>query len=112
MRHEDGLLPIDRWRSVVATSDVLDESMTSSENASRSETLESAHRAKPRFESAMIGLNRVVRILLGGMHHARDQLVENPRVCRRSIRGHLDRDRPSGERMSEERPRRGEVTPT
>ncbi len=61
---------------VVATSDVLHECMTSGESASRSESLESAHRSKPRFESAMVGLNWVVRIL-GGMHRARDHLVEN-----------------------------------
>jgi hypothetical protein len=59
----------------------------------------------------MIGLDRVVRILLGGMHRGRDQLVEHPWVCRRSVCGHLDRNRPGAERMSEERPRRGEVTP-
>jgi hypothetical protein len=96
---------------VAAPSNVLDESVTGGEDASRSELLESAHRAKPRFVSTMIGLNRVVRVLVGAMHRGRGQLVENPRVCSRSVRGPFDRDGPGAERMSEERPRRGEVTP-
>jgi hypothetical protein len=53
---------------VVAPSEVLNEGMTGSEDASRPESLKAAHRAKPRFQSAMIGLNPVVRILLRAMH--------------------------------------------
>ena len=52
---------------VVASSKVLDERMAGGEDASRAESLEAAHRPKSGFESAMVGPNGIVRILLGCM---------------------------------------------
>jgi hypothetical protein len=64
---------------VVTASDVLDESMTGGKDASRAVSLETTHRSKPQFQSARVGLQRVVRILLRDMRSARDGLVEDPR---------------------------------
>ena len=78
---------------VVAPSDILDEGMTGGEDASRAESLEAAHRSKPGFESTMVRLDPVIRILLGGMESTRNQLVEDPRIRRCPVGGDLDQAR-------------------
>ncbi len=97
---------------VVAPSDILDEGMTGGEDASRAESLEAAHRSKPGFESTMVRLDPVIRILLGGMESTRNQLVEDPRIRRCPVGGDLDRQDPQRQCPAEELPRSGEVTPT
>jgi hypothetical protein len=64
---------------VVAAAEVLNESMSSGKDAGRPESLESAHRSKPGFEAAMIGLDPIVRVLLRGVQRPWDQLVEDRR---------------------------------
>ena len=59
----------------------------------------------------VIDLNRVVRILLGDMKSTRDELVKDPRVCRRSIRGDLNGDCSTGESPAEERPGGRQIPP-
>jgi len=89
---------------VVAASEVLHEHVAGSRDPCRSGGLETTHRSEPRFEPAVVCFDSVVGVLLRVMQGGRDELVEDSRVGRRPVRGHLNRHRPGGERSGEERP--------
>jgi hypothetical protein len=59
----------------------------------------------------VIGLDRVVRMLLNPVQGRGNQLIEPPRVNRRTVRRDLDRDRASAQRPGEEAPGRGQIAP-
>ena len=52
---------------IVTTADVLDERVPGRDDPRRPVALQSAHRPQPRFQTPVIGLDRVVRVTLDGM---------------------------------------------
>jgi hypothetical protein len=64
---------------VVAAADVLDEGVSSTDHAGRTEPFEATHGPESRFKSSMIGLDRIIPILLHDMARERHQLIEHPR---------------------------------
>jgi hypothetical protein len=89
---------------VVATAQVLDERVPGCDNAQRSDRVHSAHRPQPSLESPVISFHSVVRILLENVSRRRDEVVNDARVHRRTVRGDLDWSRTSLQRTGEERP--------
>ena len=63
---------------VVATPHVLNERVTTDHHRRRPVAFQSTHGAQPRFETAMVGLDPVVRVLLGVMHYIEQDLVDHP----------------------------------
>jgi hypothetical protein len=96
---------------VVAAAEVLYERVTGSQDPRGPVTLESAHRPQPRFQPAVIGLDRVVRVPLDSVQRRRDQLIQDPRISRGPVGGDLGRDRPGAQRPGEEPPGGGQVPP-
>jgi len=93
---------------VVAASKVLHDRMPSRDVRRRAHAFESAHRAQPRLEPAVVGFHDVVGILLH--HMSRTRFVEQPRVDRCPIGRDLDRNGSEPHRAGEERTRRGAVS--
>ena len=56
---------------VVAATDVLHEGVTAHDHASRMVAFKSAHRTESRLESAVVGFDPIVRVLLGVVKRAR-----------------------------------------
>ena len=52
---------------VVTTADVLHERVPGRDDPRGPVTLQSAHRPQPRFQAAVVGFDRVVRVALDGM---------------------------------------------
>lgn len=52
---------------IVTTADVLDERVPGRDDPRGPVTLQSAHRPQPRFQAAMVGFDRIVRVTLNGM---------------------------------------------
>ena len=71
--------------------------MTGGKYASCPEALQSPHRAEPCLEPPVVGLHRIVRILLRDMEGTRNELIQNRRIRRCPVRGHLDRCAASGQ---------------
>jgi hypothetical protein len=70
-------------------------------------SLQSAHRAESSLQTAMVGLDGVVRMDPCAVEGRRDHLVEDPRVKTVPVGGDLDgRDPGSVERLGEEAPSR------
>src|SRR5205823_1822976 len=61
---------------VVAAPNVLHERMAAHDDTGRALAFEAAHRSESRFQSAVIALDPVVRVLLRVMECRRDQLVD------------------------------------
>jgi hypothetical protein len=51
----------------VAAAEVLDERVPGGDDARGPVAFQPAHRSQPRFQSAMVGFDRVVRVALEGM---------------------------------------------
>src|SRR5450755_3289835 len=66
--------------------------MPGGKNSRGPAALQSAHQPQPGLQSAMISLDRVVRIPLDGVQGRGDQLVEDPGVGRCAVGGDLGRD--------------------
>ena len=94
---------------ILAAARVLHEPVPSGDDLGGAVSFESAHGSEPGFEPAMVTFDRVVRVLLGGVHRRRDQLVQGPRVHRCPVGGDLDRDGASAQRSGEEPSRCGKV---
>ena len=77
---------------VVAAAQVLGEGVPGSQGGGPV-AFQPAHRPQPRFQPAVIGLDRIVRIPLGDVQCRRNRLVEDPRVSRCPVGGDLGWDR-------------------
>ena len=62
---------------VVASTEVLDECVTSNHHRGGAVAFEPSHRSEPGFESAVIALHAIVRILIGVVTCVRDQLLDD-----------------------------------
>src|SRR5512135_746245 len=76
---------------VVAAAHVLHEPVTGRDHCRRAEPLEAAHRPQPGLQPAVVSFDRIVRLPLHNVVPGGCQLVEDPRVGRRPVGGHLDR---------------------
>ena|SRR5438309_10047719 len=65
---------------VEAPAEVLDESVPGDDDLCGAVSLQSAHRAQPGFQTAVVGLDRVVRMDLRAVQRRWDDLVQDPRV--------------------------------
>ncbi len=74
---------------VVAATEVLDECVSGTDHADRTEPFEATHRPEPGLEASMIGLDHIIRVLLHDMARERQQLIEHPRVGRGPVGAHL-----------------------
>ncbi len=104
------------WRGfcaelVVASPDVLYESVTSDHDKSSLVVFESSHRPKPSFQPAVIALNPIVLMLLGVMKRVRDELLNCCLQRLSQIGDDLIRFAMRGQRSGEESARRCNVTP-
>ena len=70
---------------VVAAAKVLDESVTCDDHGRGAVGLQAAHWPQPCFQSAVIALDSVVRVLHGGVQRLRHELVDHVRQRRRSV---------------------------
>ena len=94
---------------ILAAARVLHERVPSGDDLGGAVSFESAHGSEPGFELAMVTFDRVVRVLLHGVHRRRDQLVQGPRIHRCPVGGDLDRDSASAQRPGKEPSRCGKV---
>jgi hypothetical protein len=76
--------------------------VTGRDRAQRAVRLDTAHRSEPGLEPAVIGFHENVRVPLEDVPRTGHELVDDPRVGRRTVGGDLDRSRPAVERASEE----------
>jgi hypothetical protein len=81
----------------VPAAQVLHERVPSRHGAQRADRLQSEHWPQSGLESAVIGFDAVVRVLLEDMPRSRNELVDDARVDRRPIGGDLDRRSSAGE---------------
>jgi hypothetical protein len=58
---------------VVAAAEVLDEGVSAGDHRCRPRALKSPHRAEPGLQSAVVGFDAVVAVLLGDVRGGRDQ---------------------------------------
>lgn len=86
---------------VVSAAHVLDEGVPGSDGLRGPEPLQPAHRSKPGFGSAVVSLDRVVRVWLDDVERRRNLLIEDPRICGCSVGRHLDRTYPDRQRPGE-----------
>ena len=77
---------------VVAASKVLDESVPGDDHLRGTFGPQATHRPEPVFQSAVVGLDRVIREPLDVMPGRRDQLVEHHRVDRGCVGDHFGRN--------------------
>jgi hypothetical protein len=95
----------------VAAAQILDERVSGGQYPRGPVVLQSAHRPQPGFQSAVVGLDRIVRVPLYGMQRRGDQLVQDPRISRGPVGGDLGRDRTRAQRPDEEPPGGSQVPP-
>jgi hypothetical protein len=69
----------------MATPQVLDEAMAGEHDRGAGVLLEPAHRTQPRPETAMVGLEVIVGVLIGAMPGRREQLAQRGRGGRRLV---------------------------
>src|SRR5262249_11516107 len=81
---------------------ILYEGMPGGDGARGRQAFKSAHRPEPGLEPAVYGFDRVIRVLLGDMPRGRHELVEHPRIDRRSIAGQLDGWQATAQRAGKE----------
>jgi hypothetical protein len=67
---------------VVAAAQVLDEAVSGADHPGRAEPFQPSHWPQPRFQPAVVGFDRVVRVLLGS--NARVNLVSRSRMRKRN----------------------------
>jgi hypothetical protein len=70
---------------VMATPQVLDEAMAGEHDRGAAILLEPTHRTQPRPETAMVGLDVIVGVLIGAMPRRREQLAQRGRGGRRLV---------------------------
>jgi hypothetical protein len=87
---------------VVAAAEVLHEGVPGAGHSRRAESFQAAHRPQPGFQAAVVGFDRVVRILLHDVAGARQQLLKHARVGGRPVGAHLGGPRAVLERVGEE----------
>jgi hypothetical protein len=83
--------------------------VTGGQDPRGSVAFEAAHRPQPRFQPAVISLDRVIRVPLDGMQRGGGQLIKDPRISRGPVSGDLDRDRARAQRAGEEPPGGGQI---
>jgi len=94
---------------VEAAAEVLNEGVSGDNDRGAAQPLQSPHRPQPRFQSTVIALDRIVRVLIGNMPCGRQQLIEHAKVSLSPVGRHLDWRRRVLERLSEEPLGRGGV---
>ena len=72
---------------VVASSDVLDERVTADHDAGGAIGLQASHGSQPCFQSSVVALRPIVRVLLGAVLGIRHQVRDHRRE-RRGLVGH------------------------
>jgi hypothetical protein len=70
---------------VMATPQVLDEAMPGDHDLGAAILLAPTHRTQPRLETAVVGLDVAVAILIGAVPRRREHLVQRDRVGRRLV---------------------------
>jgi hypothetical protein len=103
------------WRGVgpefvVASADVLDQSVASYHDRRGSVAFESAHWPQSSFESAVIAFDAIVLMFLGVVKRVRDQLLNHCFQCLSKISDHLVRFAVSYQSIAEESASGGDVT--
>ena len=76
---------------VVATAQVLNERVSAADHLGAAEPFHAAHRTGPSLQPAVIGFDGFVGVLLHHVPRLGNQLVEDPRVGRGPVGGHLRR---------------------
>jgi hypothetical protein len=76
---------------VVASPEAPHERVTAHDHAGTVVAFESAHWSQPRLQSAMVGLNPIVRVLLGVVERGGDELIDHGGQRPRPIGDHLGR---------------------
>src|SRR5437763_12433368 len=87
---------------VMPAAKVLHERMAGHDHAGGAITLEALHRSAPRREPPMVGLDSIVRVLLGGLERARHELIDHREERPRSVGDDLSRLAVSAQRRPEE----------
>ena len=100
------MLPCFAAEFVVAAMKVLHQCVASNDHPGGVVAFEAAHRPEPCLQAAVVSFDPVVRVLLGVVEHARDQLLDGRAERRGSIGHDLDRFAMGTERGVEE-PTRG-----
>src|SRR6266568_1306311 len=75
---------------VVPTSQVLYQTMPGNHDPGATVLVEPAHRSQPRLEAAVVALDPVVGVLVGGVPGCWQQVLEHDRVCRCLVGSDLD----------------------
>jgi hypothetical protein len=76
---------------VVASTYVLDKSVSGADHSGRTKLFEAAHRPQSSLEPTMICFDQVIAVLLGEMAGSGHQLVKHPRIGRCLVRRHRAR---------------------
>lgn len=96
---------------IVAAAEVLHERVPGGNDPYGLVAFQPVHRPQPRFQPTVICFDRVVRVPLDSVQRGGDQLIADPRIGRGPVSGDLGRDRARAERLGEEPPGGGQVTP-
>jgi hypothetical protein len=96
---------------VVAASQVLDERMAADHDRRGPIGSQTAHRAEPGFESPVVALDAVVRILRGVVERVGEKVVDNAQQRCGQISRHLSRSFAASQHRLEELRRRWDVAP-
>jgi hypothetical protein len=76
---------------VVAAAEVLDERVPCADDPGEAEPFGTAHRPQPGLQPAMIGLDRMIRVLLPTVAGGGQQLIEHPWIRGSPVGAHLGR---------------------
>jgi hypothetical protein len=92
----EGCLETQLWRGVggefvVASAEVLDESVTAGAHGGGPKTFQSAHRRKSGLLPTMIGFDTVIAVPLGDVR-GRHEVIDDPQVWGGLVGGDFDRD--------------------
>ena len=91
---------------IVPSTHVLHERVAAHDHAGAAITLEATHRSQPRLEPPMVRLNPIVRVLLGVVERAREELLDDREECPGPI-GHDFRRLAVATERGREEPSRG-----
>ena len=94
---------------IVASAEVLHERVSVDDHAGGVVGFEAAHWFEPRFESTLSALDSVIRVLLGVVHRAGQQVRDHVRQRRRAVGDDLVRWTMCEHRRREEPPSCGDV---
>ena len=87
---------------VVAAAEVLDEGVPGADHSCAAESFEAAHWPESGLQAAVVGFDRIVRVLRHDMAGGGQQLIQRPGVSLGPVSGHLGRSRAVPQRVGEE----------